>query len=124
MSDEYPVTILPIKFAVTCVPGDRHFTVYAERRSLDPHLDTWVVTQGFGDVLSRSNGKFEYGYPYSTDDPEWSREGQDAWRENHRWTLAEAIAKAEELAPQVTVNGCTVTDGLRMKAEREEAGDV
>jgi hypothetical protein len=105
-------TVRVVRVEVSCVPGDFHFTIYVEFRGHRDGADWYSVTDGFNpsDTLDR-NGK------WCLEAKPWSR--SPSWRKARQFTLDEAIEIAKRYAPNVTVNGFTVEDGLRMKAKRD-----
>jgi hypothetical protein len=92
-----------VTFEVSCFPADaeerRHFKVMVAYRG----RDLWAVTDGFGQCLN-TDGEWDWEMR--------STEREDDWLSTHRFTLDDAIRRAREIAPTLTVNGWTVEDRL------------
>lgn len=96
------------RYTVNCLPEDgidsHVFEITVEYRG----NDRWAVKR-HSQVLG-SDGTWDYEMRPSA--------REDDWLAEHRFDLDTALKLAKEQAPQVTVNGFTVTDALRMAAER------
>lgn len=108
-------TVRTMRVAVSCVPGNFHFTLFVEYRGHRDGVDWYSVTDGFQtcpDTMDRKG--------------RWCRELKPAshspsWRKARQFTLAEAIEIARKYAPEMNIMGrYTVADALR---ERAESGD-
>lgn len=112
MNAELPEPIVqPTAYTVNCLPEDdidsHVFAITVEYRG----EDRWAVTR-HGSCLA-ADGTWDFGVkPY---------ERGDEWLAAHRFDKATALRLAREQAPLVTVNGFTVADALRMRAERDGA---
>lgn len=97
------VRVEPTTYRVSCLPEDHpdasHFAVQVEYRG----HDLWAVTR-HAECLSRA-GEWVYETRPS--------ERTDEWRAVHRFTYTEAMGRAREIAPTLTVMGHTVTDALK-----------
>lgn len=97
-------TVEVTRYQVSCLPSDHvdahHFTLYVERRNVDP--DRWAVTNGFG--CYDADGNHEYESRPSSRTDEFKRE--------FRHSLDDALALAKRIAPTMTVNGHTVESVL------------
>jgi hypothetical protein len=109
------VTIRQI--VVSCVPGNRNFSLFVEFRNRRAGIDWYSVTNGWATysggarTLDR-NGKWADEHKPTSHSP--------SWRKARQFELQEAIEIAKKYAPDVTVNGYTVADGIREQAEHEE----
>ena len=96
------VRVQPTTYQVSAVPETHPdaslFTVAVEYRG----HDLWAVTR-LGECLSRA-GVWEYETRPS--------EHTDEWLADHRFPYPEAMRRAREIAPALTVMGRTVTDVL------------
>ncbi|WP_435108130.1 hypothetical protein [Nocardiopsis synnemataformans] len=97
------VRVEPITYWVSAVPETHpdasHFTLAVEYRG----HDLWAVTR-HAECLSRS-GEWEYETRPSERTP--------GWLADHRFPYPEAMRRAREIAPHLTVMGRTVTDVLK-----------
>ncbi|WP_431980041.1 hypothetical protein [Streptomyces qinglanensis] len=101
-------TVQPTRYVVSCLPGDdtdRHlFSIQVEYRG----RDRWAVVR-HGQCLT-ADGFWDWEHVPS--------ERTDEWLAAHRFDVDTALRLAREAAPLITVNGFTVSDALRMHAER------
>lgn len=91
-------TVRATEYVVSLLPEDDinagHYEVTIAWRG----HGKWAIVHGGRWCLSRS-GEWDYEMQPS------SRE--DDWLATHRWELSEALDKAKEVAPGITVNGIT-----------------
>jgi hypothetical protein len=98
------------EYSVSCLPLDHpDHTVLSLTVAHRGPGDVWAVTDRFGSCLA-ADGEWDY-------EPRPS-ERHAAWKASHRFPLVEALARAEALAPQLSVNGRTVADVLAKEATR------
>lgn len=99
------------RFDVSCFPVDGedhgHFAVTVEYRG----RDRWAVLR-HGQCLN-TDGEWDYEIRVS--------ERDDEWIAAHRFTMQEALRRAREIAPTLTVNGWTVED-VRLKRDHPTGG--
>lgn len=90
---EYPATVTPVKYSVSCLPLDHpehyHFELFVEWRG----RDRWAVTDRMG-CLS-IDGTWDYEMMPS--------ERTDEWKAAHRFDLETALRLATEMAPKMTI---------------------
>jgi len=103
------VTVRPTVYEVCAYPGDdinrRHFVIEVTHRG----NDRWAILQG-GFCLSRSTGEWDYESIPS--------ERRDDWLDDHRWSLPEAIERAQDVAPEITLMGKTAVEVAVWAASR------
>lgn len=109
MPDQTPEAVArPTRYTVNCLPEDDYdshiFAITVEYRG----RDRWAVLR-HGQCLG-TDGAWDYESTPSN--------REDEWLATHRFDLDTALKLAKGAAPLVTVNGFTVTDALRMYAER------
>lgn len=119
MSAEIPEPVVTVRrISVSCIPGDPHFSLFVVFRNRRAGIDWYSVTNGsdsWPDTLDR-NGKWATEQKPTSHSP--------SWRKARQFTLDEAIEIAKRHAPNVTVNGFTVADGLRMQDNRRAKSDA
>jgi hypothetical protein len=99
------------RVTISCIPGEYSFTLFVDFRNRRGGVDWYSVTDGFN-------------YPNTLDrHGKWAREQKPtshspSWRKARQFTLDEAIEIAKRHAPNMTVNGFTIADGLRFQANR------
>jgi hypothetical protein len=99
-SDLPEVFVQPLKYEVTCVPGEHSFAVFVEYRG----PDSWAVVR-HRQCLNREGG--------------WEWESLTSSRPEDfiarcRFPFEEALELARRFAPTALVNGITVERALRM----------
>jgi hypothetical protein len=100
---------------VSCVPTERHFSIYVVFRN---HRDG-------KDWYSVADEPNAFDYPRCLDrDGNWTQESKPysyspSWRTGHQFELDEAIEIARKYAPFVTVGGYTIEDAIRMRETRD-----
>ncbi|MFK0140670.1 hypothetical protein [Streptomyces murinus] len=104
--------VQPTRYTVNCLPEDGGLNSHVFEITVEYRGNgRWAVLR-HGRCLG-SNGEWDYELRPS--------EREDEWLANHRFDLDTALKLAKQAAPNVTVNGFTVTDALRMATERAEA---
>lgn len=113
-----PAPVVTIeKIVVSCVPGNFNFSLFVEFRNRRAGIDWYSVTNGWplhthGARTIDRNGKWADEHKPTSHSP--------SWRKARQFTLEEAIEIAKKYAPDVTVNGFTVPDGIREQARMDE----
>jgi hypothetical protein len=90
------------EFVVNCLPEDDINAPAFEIKVVYRGRDLWAVKR-YSSCLS-SSGEWDYEHIPS--------EREDEWLATHRFPLARALELARAAAPDVTVNGHTVTEAL------------
>lgn len=117
-----------VKYEVSCLPEDSEgfhdYALTVEYRG----ENKWVLLRN-GRYCGRADRRFVHGYVWRdgtqepTTDEEFAeyRAGLDEWRADHYFVLDEALAMAEERAPQLkNWRGWTVADVLQWEADKRK----
>lgn len=111
VDDGAPPFVDIVTFDVSCFPLDhedrRNFNVTVEYRG----RGMWAVKHHM--MCLGADGEWDY------ESSPGNRE--DEWIASHRFTMQEAIRRAREIAPKLTVNGWTVRD-VMLKREHPTGG--
>lgn len=105
-------TVRPVRYTVTCVPGD---DIDASVYGIDVEYrgeGRWAVTRRR--CCLGADGEWDYEPIPSARD--------DGWLAAHRFDRDTALRLAREAAPHVTYRGRTVADALRRQADPSRGG--
>lgn len=104
------------QYMVNCVPGERLYALYVEFRGHRDGVDWYSVTNGWPLHTGGTKSLDAHG--------QWVAERKPtrlspSWQKARQFTFERAVEIAHQYAHEVTVNGFTVADGLRMVAARQ-----